>query len=124
MASISRRKIGGKPRYDVNYREPDGTRRRRTFLKSADAERFKSRVEHEKNTGAYIDPDAGKVTLKSYGEQWLKAQTFDVTSREAVEMHLRLHVYRCSEASSSGPSSRARCRLGSRASRCRAPISG
>ena len=33
------------------------------------------------------------MTLKSYGEQWLKAQTFDVTSREAVGMHLRLHVY-------------------------------
>jgi len=93
MASISKREVSGKPRYDVNYREPDGTRRRKTFHKRADAERFSTRVEHEKNTGAYIDPDAGKVTFKSYGEQWLKAQTFDVTSREAVEMHLRLHVY-------------------------------
>jgi len=58
-----------------------------------DAERFSTKVEHDKNAGAYIDPDGGKVTLKAYGEQWLAAQTFDVTSREAVGMHLRLHVY-------------------------------
>ncbi len=67
MASISQRVVSGKPRYDVNYREPDGTRRRKTFLRRADAERFSTRVEHDKNTGAYVDPDAGKVTLKRTG---------------------------------------------------------
>src|SRR5215213_6495059 len=93
MASISKREVGRKPRYDVNYREPDGTRRRKTFLKWADADRFSTKIEHDKNAGAYIDPNGGKVTFKSYGEQWLAAQTFDVTTREAVEILLRLHVY-------------------------------
>lgn len=93
MASISKREVGGKPRYDVNYREPDGTRRRKTFLKKDLADKFATKVEHDKNSGAYIDPDAGKVTFKAYAEQWLAAQTFDVTSREGAEMHLRLHVY-------------------------------
>ncbi|MEJ7743878.1 MAG: hypothetical protein WKF73_15850 [Nocardioidaceae bacterium] len=93
MASISKREVGGKPRYDVNYREPDGRRRRKTFLKKSDAERFTATVEADKARGSYLDPDAGKVTLKRYADQWLAAQTFDVTSRESVEMHLRLHVY-------------------------------
>ena len=93
MASISKREVGEKPRYDVNYREPDGRRRRKTFLKKSDAERFTATVEADKARGSYLDPDAGKVTLKRYADQWLAAQTFDVTSREIVEMHLRLHVY-------------------------------
>jgi integrase len=50
-------------------------------------------VEADKARGSYLDPDAGKVTLKRYANRWLAAQTFDVTSRESVEMHLRLHVY-------------------------------
>jgi len=93
MASISKREVGGKPRYDVNSREPDGRRRRKTFLKKSDAERFTATVKADKVRGSYLDSDAGKVTLKRYADQWLAAQTFDVTSRESVEMHLRLHVY-------------------------------
>ncbi len=93
MASISKREVSGKPRYDVNYREPDGRKRRKTFLKKSDAERFANTVEADKARGSYLDPDAGKVTFKRYADQWLAAQTFDVTSREGVEMHLRLHVY-------------------------------
>jgi len=93
MASISKREVGGKPRYDVNYREPDGRRRRKTFLKRDLAEKFATKVEHDKNVGAYVDPDAGKITLQSYAEQWLAAQTFDVTTRESMERQLRLHVY-------------------------------
>ena len=93
MASISKREVGGKPRYDVNCREPDGRRRRKTFLKRADAERFSTKIEHDKNAGAYVDPDGGKVTFECYGGQWLAAQTLDVTSRESVASYLRLHVY-------------------------------
>lgn len=93
MASISKREVGGKPRYDVNYREPDGRRRRKTFLKKSDADRFAVAVEADKARGAYVDPDAGKVTFQRYAEQWLAAQTSDVTSRESIERSLRLHVY-------------------------------
>lgn len=93
MASISKRMVGKEPRYDVNWREPDGRRRRKMFRLKDLADKFAVKVEHDKNRGAYIDPDAGKVTFKSYADQWLAAQTFDITSREAVAMHLRLHVY-------------------------------
>lgn len=44
MASISKRMVGSKPRYDVNYREPDGRLRRRTFLTKDAASRFAASV--------------------------------------------------------------------------------
>jgi integrase len=93
MASISKREVGGKPRYDVNYREPDGRKRRKTFLKKSDAERFANTVEADKARGSYLDPDAGRITFKKYAEQWLAAQTFEETTRQAVELRLRLHAY-------------------------------
>jgi hypothetical protein len=33
------------------------------------------------------------MTLQEYGESWLSSQTFDPSTREAVELRLRLHVY-------------------------------
>ncbi len=52
----------------MNYREPDGRSRRKTFLKKSDAERFANLVEADKARGSYIDPDAGRITFKKYAE--------------------------------------------------------
>lgn len=93
MASIHRREVGGKPRYDVSYREPDGRQRMKTFRKRSDADRFKSTVEADVLRGTYLDPDAGRITFKKYAEEWLKSQTFEPTTREQVESRLRVHVY-------------------------------
>ena len=43
--------------------------------------------------GVYIDPAAGKVTLRSYADDWLRAQTVDPLTREATTSRLRTHVY-------------------------------
>lgn len=44
-------------------------------------------------TGRYVDPSAGRTTLKRFGTRWLAAQTFDASTREAVESRLRNQVY-------------------------------
>lgn len=93
MASISKREVDGKRRYDVNYREPDGRSRRKTFHRKTDADRFAAQVEADKFRGAYVDVDAGRVTFKAYAEEWLNIQTFDVSSHAVTERQLRLHVY-------------------------------
>lgn len=93
MASIHKRTVGGKPRYDVSYREPDGRQRRKTFMKKSDAERFKSTVEADVVRGQYLDPDAGRITFKKYAEEWLSNQTIEPTTRERIEGRLRVHVY-------------------------------
>ena len=80
-------------RYDVRYRDPAGVQRHQSFAKKADADRFRSTVEADKLRGVYVDPTAGRQTVQEYGEKWLAAQTFDPSTREAVELRLRLHVY-------------------------------
>lgn len=93
MASVERRQSARGVRYDVRYRDPDGAQRRKSFIRKSDADRFASVVEADKLRGNFIDPDAGRVSFKSYAEKWLAAQTFDYSTREAVELRLRLHVY-------------------------------
>ena len=92
MASISRREVTGRPRYDVNYREPDGTNRK-TFMRKTDAETFASTVEADKARGTYIDRDAGRITFRKYADEWLANQSTEPTTRERLEGRLRVHVY-------------------------------
>lgn len=97
MASIRRRTTvrGGREvaAYDVRFRDPDGRQRTRTFTRKGDADRFAATVETDKLRGTYLDPDAGRITFQTYAEQWLAAQTFDRSTREAVALRLRLHVF-------------------------------
>ncbi len=92
MASVSKRK-DGRPGYQVRYRDPGGEQRARQFVRKAAADRFAASVETDKSRGSYVDPKAGQMILQEYGEAWLASQTFDSSTREAVELRLRLHVY-------------------------------
>lgn len=93
MASITTTGDGKSRRYIVNYRDPEGRQRRKTFTKKSDAGAFAATTEADKLRGVFIDPNAGKATVQEYAESWLAAQTFDVVSRDTVERQLRLHVY-------------------------------
>ena len=93
MASITTTGSAKTRRYTVNYRDPEGRQRRKTFVKKSDADGFAATVEADKLRGLYLDPNAGRMTLNEYAAAWLAAQTFDVTSRDTIERHLRLHVY-------------------------------
>lgn len=79
-------------RWRARYLDPDGHERNKTFARKVDAERFMVGVTSDVLRGAYVDPDAGKVTFGEFGRQWLKAQTFGESTREATELRLRLHA--------------------------------
>jgi len=49
-------------------------------------------LEAAKDLGTYVDVRAGRVTFEVFAEQWLKAQTFDESTREAVASRLRVHI--------------------------------
>ena len=89
MAHIEKRPSG---RWRARYRTPDGRARSRTFDKRVDAERFLIGIEHSKLTGGYVDPGAGKVTFRTFAEQWA-VQLHRPGTAVAVEHQLRLHVY-------------------------------
>jgi integrase len=80
-------------RWRARYLDPEGRQRSRTFARKIDADRFLATVETDKLRGAYIDPNAGRVTFREYGEEWLAGRTFDESTREAVKSRLAVHVY-------------------------------
>lgn len=63
--------------WTVRYREPGGRtarQREKTFEKKTGpngADAFAARVETDKDEGLYIDPNAGKITVRAYAEDWL-----------------------------------------------------
>ena len=82
-----------KPRYVVNFRDPDGRQRRKSFRKKIDATRFVTSTESSILTGTYLDPGAGSISFKDYAAGWLASQAFEETTRESVGYRLALHVY-------------------------------
>ncbi len=61
MAVIMKRTGRPKPWY-VRYRDPSGKQRTRQFARKVDAKRFLAQTEHEKHTGAWVDPDLANGT--------------------------------------------------------------
>jgi integrase len=80
-------------RWRVRYEDLDGRERSRSFDKKADAEAFKTEVDAALKHGTYHDPDAGRISLRKYAEEWLEARRFDAVTREAVASRMRLHIY-------------------------------
>lgn len=89
MASVQRRPDG---RWRARYRDPSGRERAKHFAKKADAERWLALVTADVVRGTWVDPRAGRVTFRTFAEQWLAVQTFDESTREAVSTRLRVHV--------------------------------
>ena len=79
--------------YRVRWRGPDGKERNKTFQKKVEADRFCAIVSADLVKGQYVDPDAGKIPFETYARRWIDAQTFEETTREAVELRLRLHAF-------------------------------
>ena len=64
-----------------------------TFATKADALARLSTVEADFRRGAWIDPSAGQVTLKSYANEWIaRRPDLAVRTRELYEDLLRLHI--------------------------------
>lgn len=82
-------------RYKVRYLAPDGTEKSKMYPDKCkgDAEDFLSEVESKIRGGNYVDPDAGKVTFKSYALKWLEAQTFDESTREITGTRLNSMIF-------------------------------
>lgn len=76
----------------VRYSDPDGRERSRSFHRKTDATRFRSTVEADLLRGTYLNPDAGKVLLRTYAAQWLDSRSVDVTSRRTIAARIDGHI--------------------------------
>ncbi|MFF9787841.1 MULTISPECIES: tyrosine-type recombinase/integrase [Streptomyces] len=82
-------------RWVVRYREPGGRsarQRQKAFDRKKDAVDFATKVENDKRENTYIDPNAGKVSLRRYTEDWLNGVLLSGGTWESYERILRLHV--------------------------------
>jgi integrase len=94
MASITKTTTStGQVRCRVRYRTPENRDREKWFDRRVDADRFRTSVEHQKLTGAYVDPTAGQVTLQAYAEAWREVQVHRPSTAVQVTTNLTRHVY-------------------------------
>lgn len=84
---------GVERRWQVRYDDPDGRERTRTFRRKPDAQRFLAETTADLVTGRYVDPRGGRTTVGAFGQQWLDAQVFDVSTRANVTSRLNVHVF-------------------------------
>lgn len=61
----------GATRWQIRWREPDGTQRAKNLRSKALAEKEERRILHGLDEGTYHDPTAGKIVLRSWSETWL-----------------------------------------------------
>jgi integrase len=82
-------------RYKVRYVDPNGKERSKSFpdKKLGLARDFLSKVEADKITGDYLDPDAGKIALRVYIADWLKGQTQDEESQRTLRSKIKNQIY-------------------------------
>lgn len=93
MASITKMTGARGPTYRVNYRDPEGKQRSKTFKKKADADRFKNEVATDVARGMYRDPKAGQVTFKAYAEEWRSLRVVSYSTKEIERNQLERHIY-------------------------------
>lgn len=79
-------------RWQVRYRDPSGEQRSANFHRKVEAEAAATAIENDLHQGTYVDPNAGKVSLRTYARQWLDAATAGVGTLDAYEGVLRNHI--------------------------------
>lgn len=89
--TIDRRDNG---RWRARWREyPGGPQKSRTFDRKLDAQRFLDSVRGDLVKGAYVDPDAGRVTFQEFAEEWRTMQAHRPSTAAQCETYLRRHAY-------------------------------
>jgi integrase len=82
-------------RYRVRWLGPDGLERSKSYpdgqYKAAVA--WKAQQEVDLVRGTYVDPKAGKITVKAFATSWLADLDVDELSRQQMEMRFRSRVF-------------------------------
>jgi integrase len=90
MASIKKRPDG---RWRARFRDPTGKEHAKHFARRVDAKRWLDETTAAVVVGQFVDPAAGRMTLREYAEQWRAAQVHRPSTQAHHETTLRRHVY-------------------------------
>ncbi|MHA2787897.1 tyrosine-type recombinase/integrase [Corynebacterium sp. S7] len=97
MASIEPYETKQGLRYRVRYRTPGRKQgAKRGFIRKKDAEKFAREIETAKDTGQFINPSSGKLTVGSFYEQWEQTQDLLAvrtkrSNLSAYKVHVKPH---------------------------------
>lgn len=80
-------------RWQARWRDEHGRQRKQNYDRRADADRALNTVKVDLARGSYVDPRGGRITFRTYAEQWRGAQVHRATTVAQVETHLRRHAY-------------------------------
>jgi integrase len=80
-------------RWQVRWRDADGTPRKENFTKRSQADTRAATIAADLARGLYVDPAAGKESFQAVGERWRTGAVHRDSTEERVERALRLHVY-------------------------------
>lgn len=89
MANIQKRPNG---QWRARYRDETGKEHARHFPRKVDAQTWLDQVTAAVVRGDYVDPKAGKVTLRSYATTWESVQVSSEGTKRIVDNALRLHL--------------------------------
>ena len=79
-------------RFEAWYRDDASREKTKQFTLKRDAQAWLNAQIAALARDDYVDPKAGRVTFGAFAKDWLAAQTFDDSMREAVESRLRVHI--------------------------------
>lgn len=93
MADVDRVIRDGKVTgWQARWRDPDGRQRKKTFPRRTDADKFLTALRAEMLRGAYIDPDAGRVSVGEYAGTWVAGRPHRASTAEHQARLIRNHV--------------------------------
>lgn len=93
MASVKSRNPSGKgPPYRARYRDHAGKEHERYFDREREAYTWLEQVSADIQTGRYVDPKAGRITLATYAQTWEKNRVGGEAQARIVDNALRLHI--------------------------------
>lgn len=93
MASVDKDPSRARTPWVVRWRDESGRQCKKGFTRKVDADRFRAEVEHQLNTGSYIDAAAGRRTFRAYAEDWLKGQPYRPNTLARKHSELKNHIY-------------------------------
>lgn len=90
MASVAKRPDG---QWRARYRDRESKEHSRHFARKIDAQRWLDETTAAIVTGQYVDPKAGRVSVRDYAERWRQMQHHRPGTAALYERVLRLHLY-------------------------------
>ncbi|MDN3309598.1 site-specific integrase [Microbacterium oryzae] len=80
-------------RWQVQWVTEDGRRQSKSFPTKDEAEANYAAIRADIYRGAYVDPEAGKITLRDFAEQWLASRDHAPLTAIRTRQRLEMHVY-------------------------------